>query len=420
MTAQVTSNHSPNSNGRHPIVLAIVIFIVVAAFGMGILVGRSAKYNDDLVTSLSDTKDTFDLLYINQLIQQISSTYLGDVPTKEQITYGIAKGIVDSLGDEYSAFLNPDETKDYLASADSSYEGVGLQLGYNGQYTNIVTVMRGQPGEAAGLLEGDVILSVDGKDQNGQRPELVATLIRGKAGSSVELSIYRESSSEVLTFDIVRAQINLENITYSDLGDGIFSIEIAKFTEGSQGILNGVQVFNQNWDRIVNEISGKDPKGIVIDLRSNPGGYVESVRYVLEEFLSDSDIIMREQEKNKDENLYIDHRKGKFEDIPITVLVNSGSASASEIFAGAVQDNNRGKIIGTETVGKGVEQQLFTLDNGGMLILVFRKWLTPNGNQLDSEHKIVPDISIEFDRELWESQMKDNQLIRGVEELKSN
>lgn len=365
---------------------------LLVAFGAGVLV---TQVPTGIRSGLGQTaSSSFDSAYLQELYELLDQEYLGDIPTGQKLTQGMAKGLVDALGDEYSSLLTPEEAEQYLADNDSAFEGIGVQLGFDGQYSNITTVFEGYPGEGAGLRSQDIIIEVDGADVTGQRPELVATKIRGKAGTTVKLKVIREGASEVLTFDITRQAINLDNISHKDLGNGIVQIDVIKFTEGQDGNSNPVQVFNTQWDKVVDEVKKKNPRGLVLDLRNNPGGYVDSVKYVAEEFLKRGEVIMQEQSANGDTDIFRDYRDGDFESIPMVVLVNEGSASASEIFAGAMQDNGRAKVVGKQTVGKGVEQKVIPLEDNSLLMVVFKRWLTPKGQQLSKESPIKPDFDI--------------------------
>jgi carboxyl-terminal processing protease len=372
------------------------IILVVIAFAGGLLLGTSGLLTNKVFNTITNNTSAFDTSYLMSIYSKMQQDYLGDTPTGEEITQSMAEGLIESLNDPYSAYLNPADAKEYLKMADSAYDGIGVHLGYNEQYPTVVSAIEGFPGYKAGLLPGDIIISVDGQDMAKVRPEIAATKIKGLAGTSVKLEVFRESEGRVIEFVIVRAEVKLENITYTELDNGIIRINIARFTEGAQGILSGAEVFMNKWDEIVSEVVAKNPSGIILDLRNNPGGYVDAVRHVAEEFLSGGDIVMREEEKNKEEIIYYDNRTGKLESIPLVIVVNEGSASASEIMAGAVQGNDRGEVIGQKTVGKGVEQELLPLDDGALLLLVFRKWLTPTGLQISAESPITPDQIVEY------------------------
>ncbi|MCA9379055.1 S41 family peptidase [Candidatus Dojkabacteria bacterium] len=397
----------------------ISTLLIVSAFGVGVIMGGGL--NGQPASELLPTEGfAYDANYLNEVYAKIEEQYLGDLPDTATLTRSMAKGMVDALGDEYSAFLDPVETESYFESNASTFEGIGVQLGFDGSYTTVDTPLDGFPGQQAGLQTGDQILEVDGVDVAGKRPEVVATMIRGEAGTDVTLTLYRDSDQRVFDVTITRDKIDLDNITYKMLDGGITLIDIVKFTEGEESGRSGAQVFESDWDAIVTQVVAQNPQGIIVDLRNNPGGYVEAVKYVAEEFLSDGQIILQEQSKGGIVEKFIDERTGEFEQIPMVVLVNEGSASASEIFAGAIQDNDRGKIVGGEhTVGKGVEQRLLTLSDNSILMLVFKRWLTAGGRQLSKDSSITPDEVIILNEDNTKND-QDPQLSKALELLGAN
>lgn len=386
------------------------IVLVVAAFGLGLLFGEQGVVK----TPSSGAGGFFDSGYINDIYTKIQQDYINPLPDNKTITKGLAKGLVDSLGDKYSNYLSPTEAEDYLEGNDSAFEGIGVQLDFNGSYTVVQTPLDGYPGQKAGVLAGDIVLEVNGEDVAGVRPEIVATKIRGEAGSKVKLRIYRESEARAIDFEIQRERIDLENMDFELLPSGVGVIDIIKFTEGTDAGFDPVKVFNNEWDKLVDEVVSAKPKAIVLDLRNNPGGYVDSVKYVAEEFLAAGKLIMQEEDKQGQREQFADNRQGRLENIPLVVLVNQGSASAAEILAAAIQDNQRGKVVGMPTVGKGVEQKVITLEDRSLLFLVYKRWLTPLGNQLSPDSAIKPNVEVDFKP----GQSGDPQLEAALNELK--
>lgn len=362
---------------------------------------------------------SIDELGVNQLTEIygiLESTYINDLPLSKEIEYGLIKGLISSLNDPYTNFLTPQEAEIYLDNRQENFEGIGVTLAYNGEYTYIETVLEGLPAFQNGMMSGDIILEVDGEDMTGKIPQLVASKVRGPKGSEVVLKVFRENDllGESLEFKIIRDTIVVENIMWKDEGGGIVSIDISQFNGESP------DAFNDAWDYTVNEIQSEVPNltGIIIDLRNNPGGYVDSVRHTLEEFLPLEASLMGEATKTKETTTYRDGRVGAFEDVNIVVLVNEGSASASEIFAAAIQENNRGKIIGMSTVGKGVEQIIIDdFSDGSLFIVPFQKWLTPSGRSITKEDPIYPDIKVDYTAEDFQNGA-DPQFDKALEEVK--
>jgi carboxyl-terminal processing protease len=361
--------------------------------------------------------DLYDRDYVNSVIDVFQERYLDDIDVESpEQTYGLLKGFVESLDDRYTSFLTPEETQAYLNQNKGDFEGIGVVLGYKENRTYIETVLKGNPAESAGLLPGDIILKVDEEEVQENLPSYVATKIRGEKGTKVKLTIFRikdDNNTEELEFEIERNTIDIDNVSWESIDENTVKITINQFSDES------ALKFNETWDKVVNEIKSEKPnlENIVLDLRNNPGGYVYSVRYVMEEFFSKGEILMKERTKNKKETEYEDERNGEFEDVDLAVLVNEGSASASEILAAAVQENERGEVVGKKTVGKGVEQELINLPDGSMIIMVFQEWLTPNGRRINEDSPITPDHEVDYSIEDFKAG-QDKQLDKALELIK--
>ncbi len=399
------------------ILLIFAIIVFLAGFFVGrvdnkILLKNADNCNNYVLTG--DIKGTYKKVDINVLWEvwnDLESIYLKKNLDGEKLLDGAIKGLVGSLDDPYTAYLNEEETKEYLESNSGAFEGIGMTLRFTGQYTEIETPIEGYPAFRAGLRAGDLILEVDGQDVTNKSAYEVATMIKGEAGTSVNLKILREGENAPLEFnDIVREKIDLDSITYEDLGNGVFKIKISQFTEDS------IAKFNSQWDKVARQIYDKEPKKLIIDLRNNPGGYVDSVVYVLDEFLPRGTLLMSERDRNGNMRSKKAIRNGRFEDVELVVLVNEASASASEIFSGAIQDHKRGLIVGMPTVGKGVEQQIVKLSNNGTLHIVFQEWVLPSGRVITKENSITPDIEVDLTKEDFQNK-KDPQLDKALEIL---
>lgn len=372
---------------------------VVAIFLLGVFLGQSQSSTKDLIANTNNTgtyeltgdlKSEFQQVNVNLLWETwsiLEKEYINNDLDGQKLLYGAAKGLVDGLGDPYTSFLTPEETEGYLNSNKGEFEGIGATLKQEEEYVAVESPIENSPAKNAGLIAGDLILTVDGEDAKGKSVYEVAASIRGVAGTNVKLALFRPSSSEKYEVNITRAKIDLDNVTVEKVNEDIMKITISKFTE------ENIDIFNEQWDSAVAEVQKENPKGVIIDLRNNPGGFVSAVEYVLGEFFPKGTVIFSEQDKTGNKTDYRINRKGEFIDMPMVVLVNSGSASASEIFAGAVQDHDRGLIIGEKTVGKGVEQRLITLSDGSMMNVVFQKWLTPSGLNITKDAPISPDVS---------------------------
>lgn len=389
------------------IALFIGVFLGVVGYGVVSFFANSQEIKSQNYPNVQNNIESFELdtdLFDN-VIQSLRQNYLYELPT--DLTYNAIKGVVSSLNDPYTSFLTPKEAEEYMKGISGEFEGIGVVLGQKDSFVIVETVMEGRPAQNAGVRNGDLILKVDGNDITGKTPSEAAQLIRGPKGSKVKLELLRNTSEE-LSIELERQTIEIDSISWKRENDNTAVIDILQFSDSS------AFDFNTKWDSIVDEISS-DPNivNLVIDLRNNPGGYVFSVKYVLEEFMKSGTVLFKEKEKNKSESEIVDRRVGVFEDMNLVVLVNEGSASASEIFASSIQDNKRGKVIGQKTVGKGVEQQLLKQSDGSILILVFQQWLSPNSRSISKESPIVPDIQVEDNPETSE----DEQFKAALKEL---
>jgi carboxyl-terminal processing protease len=392
------------------ILLSFIVGIGVGALLLSVFSSTATVLNGKQTVS-SDISEYINEDYVEEVLEIFEERYLNELPDRNKASYGIIKGFISSLDDKYTSFLDPEEAEQYRESRDPSFDGIGVTLKFEEGYTKAETVLKGNPAESAGILPGDIVLEVEGEDMAGKFPAYVASKIRGEKNTQVKLKLYRESTPEVFEKTITRARIETTNISWEELDNGIFQIAISQFIDVSPS------AFNDSWDKAVDEILAKNsnPKGIVVDLRGNPGGYVDSVKYVLEEFLSADQIMLIENSKIYGKVVYKDKRIGSLENIPVSVIVNEGSASASEIFATAIQENGRGKVVGKETVGKGVEQEVNdSFDDGSILVLVFQEWLTPRENRISEENPVKPDFDIELTEEQYAAG-EDTQLNKAVE-----
>lgn len=407
-----------NSNNRKNFASYILLIIVgVLVFLVGFRLGkidlenqRQQQADYKLTGDIKGTYQNVDVNILWEVWNKLESTYIKNGLDGQSLIDGAVRGLVESLDDPYTSYLTKTETEDYLQANAGEFEGIGTTLRYTGEYTEIETPIEGYPAQAAGLRPGDVIVEVNGEDMKGQTAYEVADVIKGPAGTEVNLKIARDGANGFLDFTISRQKIDLDSITYENIGDGTVRIKISQFTEDS------LQAFYDQWDRIVQQVKVSDPEKVIVDVRNNPGGYVDGVIYVLGEFLPKGTLVMSERDKTGNITERKTNRDGEFQEHKLVVLINEGSASASEIFAGAIQDNNRGEVIGMPTVGKGVEQRIVQLSNGGTLHVVFQQWVLPSGRNISREDPIHPDIEVELTTEDYNAR-EDPQLNRAKKEL---
>lgn len=323
----------------------------------------------------------------------------------QKFLYGAISGMVRSLGDPYTAFLDPKQNEAVKDELSGSYEGIGIQIGFNEDKRLVVIApIFGTPADSAGISAKDLILKIDDRDTFDLTLPEAVDLIRGPAGTKVKLLLSREGVDKSFEKEIERAQINIKSVevNYSQTSRGeVAVIKVSRFGEKT----------DREWDLAVSEVAVKNIKGIVVDMRNNPGGLLDSSIHVASEFMKGT-IVKEQFSDGRIVGRSHDH-EGKLLKTPLVVIVNSGSASASEIFAGAIKDARRAKIVGEKTFGKGTVQEPVELSGGSALHVTVAKWLTPNGKSIDGDG-ISPDIAVETtstDRE----QKKDPQLEKALE-----
>ncbi len=319
----------------------------------------------------------------------------------EKLIQGAIGGMINSLQDDYSIYLNPEETEMFLQDTEGYFQGVGMEIGIRDEQLQVIAPLPNTPAEKAGLKSGDKILKIDEQSTQNMRIDQAVKLIRGPEGSKVTLTIIRNDQEK--DFVLKRAIIEIPSIKLEIIDNNIAYIKIYQF---NKLILN-------EFSNIRNEILKKDIQGIILDLRNNPGGYLNVSVEIAENFLKKDKIVLIERKKTGEEILYTNKNNGKLLEYPLIVLINQGSASGSEIVAGALKDNNRAKIIGTPSFGKGSVQSLELLQDSSSIKITVAKWFTPNKEPIDLVG-IKPDYIIELTNE----QNKDAQLDKALELIK--
>lgn len=314
---------------------------------------------------------------------EVKKSYLKQPVDEKQLFYGAVAGIVNSLHDPYSVFFTPEETKQFESDLAGNFEGIGAEIGMQGDQLIVVSPLEGSPAQQAGLLAGDAILSIDGKDTFDMNVSEAVSHIRGQKGTTVVLNIFRKDEKTPRDVTITRDVIHINSVTWTrDDTTGIVHLKLNQF----------IDTTDQEMNDAVQKILLSQPKGIILDLRNNPGGYLVTAINVASRFI-DKGVIVSEKFSDGQKKDYDTTLQPSFSGIPLVVLVNGGSASASEIVAGALQDYTRGKIIGEKTFGKGIVQNFQTLSDGSTLKITVAEWLTPKGRAIHG-HGIDPDVVV--------------------------
>lgn len=324
-----------------------------------------------------------------------------------KLYYGAISGMVAALGDPYTVFLPPDQQKSSKEELNGSFDGVGIQLGFNKDKRLVVVApVSGTPAQKAGIKPQDIIVEIDGTDTSGMSLPDAVKLIRGPKGSQVKLTIFRDGDEDTRQFTLTRDTIVVKSVEVSfkeSAGKNIAVIKLTRFGDRTQ----------EEWDKAVSDILSKAPAGLVLDLRNNPGGYLEGAVFIASEFLDDGVVVMQEKSSGE-RSSYKVNREGKLKKLPMTVLINKGSASASEIVAGALQDRKRAKLVGEKSFGKGTIQEAEDLPGGTGIHITVAKWLTPNGHWVNETQGLTPDVEIKAE---IEDDTKDPQLDKALELL---
>ncbi|KKQ73582.1 MAG: Carboxyl-terminal protease [Berkelbacteria bacterium GW2011_GWB1_38_5] len=383
-----------------------VLWIAVAFYFVGYLVGHKnivfeKNYSPKVVNLDLGRPKEVDFSIFWDAWKIVTEKYVGKYDP-QKLVYGAIKGMVEALGDPYSGFMEPGNSKQFLEDLSGEIQGIGAELSKKDSQLIIISPLSSSPAEKAGLKAKDQILKIDGQDTADMDLDTAISKIRGKAGTEVTLLIYRDGFTEPKEFKIKRDIIVIKSVKWEQKGE-IGYIEISQFGEDTSALAI----------KAVNELKNKNLKAIILDLRNNPGGYLDVSVDVASLFM-DGGVVVKEQYKDGRIEELKTTQKGELSKIKVIVLVNEGTASASEIVAGALRDSRNATIIGKKTFGKGSVQELESLQQNAALRITVAKWLTPSGKTIDQEG-IKPDIEVD----LTEADMaagKDPQLDRALEE----
>ncbi|HJA32598.1 MAG TPA: PDZ domain-containing protein [Candidatus Eisenbergiella pullicola] len=340
------------------------------------------------------------------LEEMIGEYYLEDAeePALEQ---GVYKGMIEALGDPYSTYYSQEELEDLQNKTQGIYYGIGARVGIDAdtQLPRIASVIEGTPAQEAGLMAGDLLYEVDGTSVQGMDLNSAVALVKGDEGTIVHLTVIREGEADYLEFDVERRKLENETVTYEMLEDGIGYIQIQEFDD----------VTVDQFEEALTACRSEGMQGLVLDLRGNPGGNLSTVCEIARMMLPEGLIVYTEDKNGEREEYTCDGTRQL--EMPLVVLVDANSASASEILAGAIKDYGIGTLVGTTTFGKGIVQRIMKLSDGSAVKLTVSKYYTPKGNNIH-EIGISPDVEVPFESEPYLEDGTDNQLNRAVEVLK--
>lgn len=382
------SNQILNPKLKHFITFILVLVLTGVSYFAGFLHGhRNVVFEEKLKPKIVSTElakpSAVDFSLFWNVWNRIEDQYVGNFDSQKAV-YGAISGLVGSLKDPFSLFLNPEDSKKFLDDLRGQFQGIGAELALKNEKVVVVAPLEGSPSARAGLRPNDQIVKVDGQDVGVLTFGEVITKIRGPKGTAVTLTVLREGAAEPLQFVIKRELIKIESVKL-EIKDNIAHLKIVQFGDDTTA----------QAQKAAEQIIAENVAAVVLDMRNNPGGFLNAAIDVASLFLAEGKLVVSEQAKGSERKEFKTTLKPRLKDVKLAVLVNGGSASGSEIVAGALADHNRAKLVGEKTFGKGSVQSLEDLPGGSSLRITIAKWLTPSGKQINGEG-ITPDIEVKL------------------------
>jgi carboxyl-terminal processing protease len=377
---------------------AILVVVLLATFWGGffagrkntVLAGSSPKilaYSDTAGSAAisTSTDDSFDVNLYSEVWNTLKQNYVDKITIKDKdLFYGSLKGLAASLNDPYTVFMDPKTAKEFSDDLAGTFEGIGAEVGMRNDIITIIAPLDGMPAQKAGIRSGDKIYKIDGQTTAGLTVDEAVNKIRGTKGTKVTLTILRGTPEKPQDISITRDVIFVKSVKTEMRKDGIYVIKVSNFNDDTENL----------FEAAVNEALTKNPKGIILDLRDNPGGYLDTAVSMASEWVEAGPVVVEQFGENK-RNEYPSNGSARLKNIPTVVLVNGGSASASEILAGALRDYKKATLVGEQTYGKGSVQTLKDFSDGSSLKVTIAKWLTPAGDFIN-EKGIAPGVVVKL------------------------
>lgn len=399
------------------LIISLVIFLFGSGFKLGEYTSSSKRQNPKIQNSPYDTtrnqqdnNKNLDFSLFWEVWDKLGQKFVDKTKLDaKKMFYGAIKGMVSSLDDPYTFFLTPEENKQSKDDLGGRFEGIGAQLGLKENRIVVIAPLKNSPAEAAGVKASDIIVKVDNEStEKWTLPQAVAK-IRGPKGTKVKLTLSRDEKE--LVVEIIREEIKVASVELSFEKQAAI-LKLIKFGDDT----------NDEWDKAVSQIKRawqrKEIKGMVLDLRDNPGGYLQGAVYIVSEFLAQGNLVVKQEYSDGSSEKYAVERRGKLLDIPLFVLINKGSASASEIVAGALRDYQRTRLVGEKSFGKGSIQEALDLKENAGLHVTIAKWILPKGDWINHQG-VDAEIKIENKVKEGESLTRetDSQLEKAIEEI---
>jgi len=396
--------------------VVVALSVIGGSFFIGFVAGRQKESGAEIpststLVNIEEGKpDNADFSIFWKVWDTLNKKHVSlDGPTDQEKIYGAVSGLVDSLDDPYTIFFPPKEAESFESEIQGSFEGVGMEIGIRDDVLRVIAPLKGTPAEAAGIKAGDKIIKIDEISTASLTIDEAVALIRGEGGTTVNLTIIREDEEESIEIAVVRGTIEIPTIETKKRDDGVFIIELYSFSATSPYLFRDAlrEFLESNYDKLV------------LDLRNNPGGFLESSIDMASWFLPAGKPVARETSRDGNgEKVYRSKGYNIFnENLKFAILINQGSASASEILAGALSEYGKATLVGEQSFGKGSVQELVQVTENTSLKITVSRWLTPNGVSI-SENGLKPDVAVEFTEEDFK-EGRDPQLEKAVEILNS-
>lgn len=401
---------------RNLLIGMVAAILLLGSFSGGVLVGwvlpKSAPApvlsvnpapQQDATSTPANLETTFKPFW--EAWDLVHSLYVDQPVDDLTLMRGAITGMMNALGDPHTGYMTPQDYTQANSSLQGEYEGIGAVVDITGDYLKIISPMPKSPAEKAGIKIGDLIIAVNGEDMTGVDGSVVLSKVKGPAGTQVVLTIRREGAEEPIDITVTRARIVQSSVNYKMLDSGVAYVQLSTFGDNTTKDLRAA----------LKDLLAQEPKGLILDLRYNGGGYLETAVEVTSQFINTGNVLL-EQYGDGTITEYKAEKGGLALDIPMVVLVNEGSASASEITAGALQDSGRAKLVGVTTYGKGTVQKWLALkDDAGAVRITIARWLTPKERQINGTG-LTPDVEIKRTEEDIAAD-RDPQLDKAVELL---
>lgn len=408
MDEPLETNNQPN----YLKLSAAVGILVVIVFGAGYITGQGrVKFSSGRIEitrgNTPATSADYSLLW--DALDLLNSKYVDRPLDQQKLMFGAVKGLVSASGDPYTVFFDPAEAKSFRDQLAGSFDGIGAQLASRDNQLVIIAPLEGTPSEKAGLLAGDVILAIDGESTEGISVDLAVSKIRGRAGTQVKLTILHAGKKESQDIIITRAKIEIKSVKFETKeinSRKIAVIKMNEFGDDTKGLL----------DKFVGQIASGSYSGLILDLRNNPGGYLDTAVSTISNWIEADQVAVKEKGYSNLEKDYKTSGVPRLKGIKTVVLINEGSASASEIVAGALQDYFAATLVGEKTFGKGSVQELQELKENSEIKITVAKWFTPKGRGIDKKG-LEPDVKVELTADDSKNS-KDPQMDKALELLK--